>query len=333
MDQTRPEEGIIGQILTSSQEIEPGTLQHSETTKDLDLGILGVQSKIETLKKNADNPYFKSRYTDLATGWEMLRPLLAEQKIIALQVVGHSSEKDLTLTLRVIHAPTGQYYQTKAILHPVPSSLSKEQKDVLIVDPQAEGSAITYMKRYQIFAFFGLVSGDEDDDGNKGSRRTDPQGSSGASSGGSSPKSQTSKGEAPKAEAPKDSSPAQDQGSQQQSSSGGQAPRGMSSFAPEDMAAMDRTAVEINGTMKAKAISRPHEKEGKKTRRAQFVLIPEGEIKDELWVTCWHDLADEILKVPATMDGSPTMVTVKGTWNLWNGKLSINADEVDVLPF
>lgn len=115
--------------------------------------VLALQADLKPTKKNAENPYFKSKYTDLANLMKMLQPLLAKHKLGIVQFVTNIDGQSGLKTI-LIH-DSGVMLEAD----PMPLLLPKN-------DPQAQGSAITYARRYSIQALLGIVA-DNDDDGNR----------------------------------------------------------------------------------------------------------------------------------------------------------------------
>ena len=107
-----------------------------------------------TCIKNASNPYFNSKYADLATVVEALKKPLEENKV-AYYFMTIGSDPVWQLTMTVIN--------------------QEEPKETLVlafplnpVDPQKMGASITYAKRYLLCTAFNVIA-EEDDDGNEAS--------------------------------------------------------------------------------------------------------------------------------------------------------------------
>lgn len=125
-------------------------MEHSDTVGKLAEALVSVQSKLKPLRRNADNPFFKSSYTDLAALSETILPLLAAEGIALVQG-GDGSTLDTIL----LHT-SGEWIRTSL---PMPAESN----------PQKLGSSITYFRRYALAAIVGAVSEGEDDDGNAAS--------------------------------------------------------------------------------------------------------------------------------------------------------------------
>lgn len=122
-----------------------------------------AQAEIKGASKDSDNPFFKSKYADLASVWEACRTALTNHGIAVIQ--GPAVEGNLlSVTTLMLHA-SGQWAR---------SALSTTLKDQ---SPQVVGSATTYLRRYGLAAMAG-VAPEDDDDGNAAQGGTDkgPQG-------------------------------------------------------------------------------------------------------------------------------------------------------------
>jgi hypothetical protein len=109
--------------------------------------------KVPKIKKDSNNPFFKSKYASLDGVLESIREPLQESGLVFTQMPSGNCE----LTTIIIHAESGEYIQSQFTMTP-----SKN-------DPQGVGSLITYQRRYALVAAFGLEQ--EDDDGNKASEK------------------------------------------------------------------------------------------------------------------------------------------------------------------
>ena len=123
---------------------------------DLQKAIAGVASQGITCIKNADNPYFNSKYADLKTVVEALKQPLSVAGLSYYfcpeQHKGVEGADYWTCDLVVLH---GEEYHTFSF----PFNQS---------DPQKMGSALTYAKRYLLTTVFNVIA-EEDDDGNEAS--------------------------------------------------------------------------------------------------------------------------------------------------------------------
>lgn len=113
--------------------------------------ILAVQSAAPTVSKGTDNPFFKSKYADLADIWSAIKESMAANNLIVTHLMEPRDGKEY-LTTRIYHT-SGQYLESVCPIEPVKR------------DPQGYGSAVTYMRRYSLSALLGIVT-DMDDDGN-----------------------------------------------------------------------------------------------------------------------------------------------------------------------
>lgn len=106
------------------------------------------QVKVESIKKDAKNPFFKSSYASLSNILDAIKEPLIESGLSILQF----PTGDYGLTTILLHE-SGEYLKSEYTMRPV--------KD----EPQGRGSAITYARRYALASILCLNI-DEDDDGN-----------------------------------------------------------------------------------------------------------------------------------------------------------------------
>lgn len=114
-----------------------------------------VQKALRPVVKNAENPHFKNNFANLAAILEEGLPLLSEHGFALMQFPTNEGGQ-LGLMSMLIHE-SGQFISAT-----MPLMVVKQ-------DPQGEGSAITYGRRYAACAILGIRTAD--DDGNAGSGR------------------------------------------------------------------------------------------------------------------------------------------------------------------
>lgn len=131
-------------------------MRKSEEIDQLATALAQAQAEFEAVPKTADNPFFKSRYADLPSVVLAASPILSKHGIAVSHLPDFDGEHDLLTTL-VMHR-SGQWIEATARLHLVKA------------DPQGQGSATTYMRRYAYSGAVGIVT-ETDDDGNAASRK------------------------------------------------------------------------------------------------------------------------------------------------------------------
>ena len=146
----------------------------SNDISEVAAALVAVQSEMGTVAKEAENPFFRSKYADLASVYKMATPILTKYGLCvsqlcvpsntAMKVVAEKNKngtetvtetKGVKIVTLLMHK-SGQYIGSELEMFPT--------KD----DPQGIGSAITYARRYAYMAIIGLVA-EEDDDGNAAS--------------------------------------------------------------------------------------------------------------------------------------------------------------------
>lgn len=117
--------------------------------------IANVKKELETVKKSANNPFYKSKYADLNTHLAEVEKLMDKNGLILLQPVEAYPDANIVKTI-IYHVGSGQ-------------SVSSSMKLVGETDMQKAGSAITYARRYSLSALLAMQA--EDDDGNVASSK------------------------------------------------------------------------------------------------------------------------------------------------------------------
>jgi hypothetical protein len=131
-------------------------VQTSEQVAELYAALIDAQAEFSAVEKAADNPFFKSKYADLPAIMREVGPVLAKHGLGITQ-----PPDDGALVTRLVHK-SGQWQESRLELQPVKA------------DPQAMGSAITYLRRYMLCAVLNVVT-EVDDDGDKASPRPAPK--------------------------------------------------------------------------------------------------------------------------------------------------------------
>lgn len=127
-------------------------MTHSQELDKLLPALLAAQADFPAIPKDGYNLYFKSKFSTLKATQTATRPVLQKHGLLVSQFPSTDFEGRPALTTWLAHQ-SGQYIYEVAVLAMVKS------------DPQAQGSAISYLRRYAYSAILGLVT-DEDDDGN-----------------------------------------------------------------------------------------------------------------------------------------------------------------------
>lgn len=125
-------------------------MYHSDSLGELIPALIKVQGNLKSAPKSKLNPFHKSKYADLPLVWEMCRELLSANGLVITQLVQGSKDEAHLVTM-LIHT-SNQWIKSA-----IPLLLVKQ-------DPQAQGSAITYARRYGLMAILGMCQDEEDDD-------------------------------------------------------------------------------------------------------------------------------------------------------------------------
>jgi hypothetical protein len=123
--------------------------------KEIASALLKAQRGFAPALKNSNNPFYKSKYVDLASCIDCVIDSLNNNGIMLMQPT-HETQSGVLVETLFIHESGEMLSGGK--LH-VPAA--KE-------DPQGYGSALTYARRYSLMAACGIAP--EDDDGNLASK-------------------------------------------------------------------------------------------------------------------------------------------------------------------
>lgn len=114
--------------------------------------MFNLQSEIKNPIKNAYNPFHKSKYADLPSILDYIKPLLQKNNLLLIQ--SHDPyENGVKVITKLLHVSGESFDST--LQFPVEKQT-----------PQGYGSAITYARRYAILSLL-CISADDDDDGNE----------------------------------------------------------------------------------------------------------------------------------------------------------------------
>lgn len=133
-------------------------METSETRADLFKAFANFKKKLKQPLKDADNPFFKSKYVPLENVVQVVDEAMIDTGLSYIQEIEDLGEGYLMVDTIVLHE-SGEYMVIKG-------SKVKPVKN----DPQSAGSAITYARRYSLSTALGIAS-DPDDDGNGASQQ------------------------------------------------------------------------------------------------------------------------------------------------------------------
>jgi len=123
-------------------------MRQSETIEKLATALCKAQAVMGGAVRGSANPFFKSKYADLADIMQVIKEPFAENGLSYVQFPA-STESSVGVTTRLMHT-SGQWLEQKFFLPMVKN------------DPQAGGSCITYARRYALAAMAGIPQVDDD---------------------------------------------------------------------------------------------------------------------------------------------------------------------------
>lgn len=130
----------------------------SDQIHEIAAALAKAQGQMEGAVKDAANPFFKSKYADLASVWDACRKPLTDN---GLAVVQSPSADGLRVSVDTLLTHTSGQWMRGTV-----SVTAKEDS------PQAVGSCITYLRRYALQSFAGVAPEDDDAEAAEGRSRT-----------------------------------------------------------------------------------------------------------------------------------------------------------------
>ena len=127
-------------------------MNKSDSIAALAAALAKAQGTMKGAVKDSANPFFKSKYADLASVVEAIRSAFSANGLSYIQTIQPSDRDEVRVETMILHS-SGEWISCGVLALPV----SK-------VDAQGYGSALTYARRYSLSAAVGVAP--EDDDGN-----------------------------------------------------------------------------------------------------------------------------------------------------------------------
>ena len=126
-------------------------MRTSESIAKVSAAFVAAQAELGHAPKKATNPHFKSKYADLATIIDTIRPVLAAHRLAVIQRSMEAQGGVRTQTV-LLHE-SGEWIADDGLFVPAGKQ-----------DAQGFGSAHTYSRRFGAAGLLGLAQ--DDDDGN-----------------------------------------------------------------------------------------------------------------------------------------------------------------------
>lgn len=146
----------------------------SDAINELATALSKAQGQMEGAKKDSANPFFRSKYADLASVWDACRRPLFDHGLSVVQFP--TTEYQGTPEPYEWTSKTGETRHgvrvtcvvgvTTRLLHASGQWMEERVSTMLPTgDPQAVGSAITYLRRYSLQSVCGIAPEDDDGEG------------------------------------------------------------------------------------------------------------------------------------------------------------------------
>jgi len=136
-------------------------MNRSESIVEISKALADFQKEVKQPFKDADNPFFKSKYVPLESVVESINTTGPKHGLSFVQWPLNNEQGQVGVKTLLMHT-SGEFLE----FDPVFMNAEKQT-------PQGYGALITYIKRYSLSAIYGITS-DKDDDGNSASDNTPP---------------------------------------------------------------------------------------------------------------------------------------------------------------
>jgi hypothetical protein len=134
-------------------------MKTSEQINEIATAMAKAQGQIQNPAKDKDNPFFKSKYADLAEVLNVIRPAFSQNGLALIQTPFTAENGNIGVTTMIAHA-SGQWMSDSIDIPAQGKNLAQES-----------GACISYLRRYSASAFAGVAQ--EDLDGNLGKNKSD----------------------------------------------------------------------------------------------------------------------------------------------------------------
>lgn len=142
----------------AAEPIAVSGLKFSASIGKLSASLAKAQGQFEAVLKQAENPYFKSEYADLATVIKATRRALSDNGIALVQSPQVDDSRKLVIITTLLAHDSGEWMSGELAI-PVGAKW----------DAQTVGSAVSYGRRYALQSFLSVAG--QDDDGNEATGR------------------------------------------------------------------------------------------------------------------------------------------------------------------
>jgi len=132
-------------------------MKKSESIVEISKAMAKFQEEVKQPFRDADNPFFKSKYVPLENVVEAIHDIAPKHGLSFVQFPLNDEAGRVGVKTLLMHE-SGEWIE-------FPPVFFEAEKQT----PQGYGALITYIKRYSLSAIFGITS-DQDDDGNESSQ-------------------------------------------------------------------------------------------------------------------------------------------------------------------
>ena len=144
-------------------------MNRSDTIGALAKALSAAQGEMTFAAKDSKNPFFNSKYADLAAVWAACRGPLSHHGLALVQSVATDQGVGIVETLLTHESGEWISQELRVPLQPMKVDGGKE------ITAQSIGSGLTYARRYALAAMVGLAQDDDDSNAASGKTAAEPE--------------------------------------------------------------------------------------------------------------------------------------------------------------
>lgn len=141
-------------------------MKTSEQINEIGAALLAAQPNIGHAVKDKENPYYGSKYADLAMVKNVCMPALTEAGIAVIQAPATNDDGSVTIKTRFLHASSAQWIESEMSGKAVPDKRGN-------ITVQALASVVTMLRRYTLQTMANVAAEDDDGEGASGRSPSD----------------------------------------------------------------------------------------------------------------------------------------------------------------
>lgn len=152
---------IKDELATAIKEGTRYTARRSPEIAKLGEALAKAQGEMKHALADSANPFFSSRYADLASVWDACRDPLSKNGLSVVQTVDSDDPQIARVTTMLLHS-SGEFIET-TLSCKIPDARQNEKGEYKVTPVQLMGATITYLRRFSLAPLVGVATLDDND--------------------------------------------------------------------------------------------------------------------------------------------------------------------------